>query len=163
MKRALALISLLIFIPSLSCANAWWNDWRGDDWYDRYDSGGSYEDGFEEGYELGFSEGTEEPFSFDTDKAGAFGYWFLNQEWTAKELHAWEAVFKAMFDEKDRTGIKYKDEYDDPVYVAIVTGTVFHKEKECSGLVSAYMVEEFEMENAIERGFAPCKICSKEK
>lgn len=157
MKRIVAILILLLLLPSSSLAGGWWNDWRGDDRYEREDP---VEDAYEEGYEDGFDDGTEDPFYYDDDKAGAFGYWFLNQEWTSDELYAWKAVFDAMFDNKNRTNIEYKEEYKFPVYVAIITGTVFHKEEKCSRLTPAYAVEKLELEDAIQRGFKPCKTCS---
>lgn len=159
MKRMIALLFLLLFIPTSCFASVWWNDWKGDDYYEyEYDDA---EEAYERGYDDGFFDGTEDPFHYDDDKASAFGYWFLNQEWTANDIYAWKSVFNSLFDDIDRTDIEYKEEFNYPVYVAIVTGTVFHNTEDCSKLSSAYIVETLELEDAIQRGFKPCKTCSK--
>ena len=178
MKRVIAIILLLATIPSVCCANGILDSLFGGNkpTYEEgveagYEEG--YKDGFNEGrrkgestgyqsgYDDGYDEGTENPFENEYDQAGAFGYWFISQTWTDQELHAWKAVFESMFDDKDRTepygGFKFG--HSNPVWVAIVSGDVYHTDVDCDSLYLAYRVVELELSDAKSRGFRQCKKC----
>lgn len=49
-------------------------------------------------------------------------------------------------------------EVEDPVYVAIRTGTKYHKQ-DCSLLKNSSLVMELDKAEALQRGFEACKIC----
>lgn len=154
MKKLLIFLILLCFSTS-AAADGWWNDWRDEP---EYECNSDYDSGYEDGYDDGFYDGTNDPFSDDYDKPGAFGFWFLTNEWSEQELHAWASVFESLLDDKDRSwpGL---NSVENPVYVAIVTGDVYHTNYECSSLANAYAIAEFSLDEAIQRNFVQCKKC----
>lgn len=152
--KKISILLLLVFLSSFSCtAHAWQKDW---------DEG--YDEGYEEGYDDGYRDGTDDPFYFDGDKAGAFGFWFLTQEWTDAEIHAWKAVFASVFDEKNRSWTvndrpAFEAELSDEVLIAIVSGDYYHKSFDCHYLNAASYIVGVEREDAIQRGFIRCPKC----
>lgn len=178
MKKIAFIILLVVIIPSISLADGILDsifqfnkptyeegvEYGYEEGYkDGFNEGrkrGSNE-GYKEGYDDGYDEGTENPFENSYDQPGEFGYWFLSQPWTDQELYAWKAVFDSMFDGKDRTepygGFKFG--HSNPVWVAIVSGDVYHTDSDCESLYMAYRVVELELSDAKNRGFRQCKKC----
>lgn len=95
------------------------------------------------------------------NKPAAFGLWWLSQEWDENQLYAWDAVFDAITDEKNRNP-EVQQEIITPVYVAIVSGNVYHISKECGALKNAYIVVEMDESEAAGRGFSVCRRCTNE-
>lgn len=158
MKRIFALFMVILLIPSAALAVTWWNDWREEDYDSRYEN--DYDSGYETGYEDGYYDGTHFPFDNEDDKPGAFAEWFLYEEWSERDLHAWKAVFDALFDGIDRNFFP-KIEVVNPVYVANLTGTKYHLSESCSSLNNASSILELDIAEAIERGFEKCGRCGK--
>lgn len=157
MKKICAVIISLLIIPSIAFANSWWNDWCEPDYDSRYES--DYDSGYETGYEDGYYDGTHFPFDGEDDVPGAFAKWFLYEEWSERDLHAWRAVFDALFDGIDRSFFP-KIEVVNPVYVANLTGTKYHLSESCSSLNNASCILELDVTEAITRGFDQCKKCN---
>ena len=156
MKRIVALFMVILLIPSAAFAVTWWNDWRDEDYDSRYEN--DYGSEYETGYEDGYYDGTHYPFDNEDDKPGAFAEWFLGEEWTQKERHAWKAVFNALFDGIDRSTTLKRDILV-PVYVAYVSGKKYHSDPSCSHLANAYDVLEMDRLEAAQRGFHKCNTC----
>lgn len=92
------------------------------------------------------------------DQPSAFGLWWIQQPWTEEEQYAWRAVFKAITDEKDRRP-QVRQEINDPVYVALVSGNVYHTDIHCSAFKNAFAVTQMDRTEAEERGFEKCEKC----
>lgn len=89
-----------------------------------------------------------------------FSDWFVAQEFEGQDYHQWAAILNALTDGIDRsreTRMKIKV----PVYVAILTGTVYHNDS-CTSLKKASRVLELDLAEAQERGFEACSRCLKE-
>lgn len=161
MKRLVCFIIAMLLVPTLAVAGGWWDDWKDDDYYDRrdyYDD--PYEEGYNEGYDEGYEDGSEDPFFFEDDKPGAFGYWFLQQDWAANEMYAWKSVFESLFDDIDRSGaMQSSHSVVDPAYVAIVSGKLYHADPNCAKLSNAYRAVELDVSIAKKSGFTACSYC----
>ena len=86
-----------------------------------------------------------------------FSDWFIAQEFKGQDYHQWAAILNALTDGIDRSR-EARQEIKTPVYVAILTGTVYHNES-CPSLSRASRVLELDLAEAQERGFEECKIC----
>lgn len=86
-----------------------------------------------------------------------FADWFIEQGFEGQDYHKWAAVFGALTDGINRSR-KPIMEVEDPVYVAIRTGTKYHKQ-DCSLLKNSSLVMELDKAEALQRGFEACKIC----
>lgn len=89
-----------------------------------------------------------------------FADWFIEQGFEGQEYYEWVAVLDALVDGIDRSR-EPAMEVNDPVYVAIRTGTKYHKQG-CSSLKTSTKVLELDRAEALERGFEACSRCSKE-
>ena len=97
------------------------------------------------------------PAAAAPDDPEAFSDWFVAQESKAQDYHQWAAILNALTDGIDRSR-EAKQEIKTPVYVAILTGTVYHNES-CSSLSRASRVLELDLLEAQERGFGACSRC----
>ena len=61
-------------------------------------------------------------------------------------------MFKAITDEKDRN-LQAQQEITNTVYVAIISGNVYHTTEECGALKNAYIVVEMDELEDASRGF----------
>lgn len=154
MRKLIMIFLLLLCCSTTACASGWWNDWR-EDSYD--EPSPDYDDGYEDGYDDGYYDGIHDPFSDEDDKAAEFGYWFLSEEWSEQELHAWAAVFNALQDGRDRYPWA-RNEIDTPVFISPITGTVYHNEN-CTRLKNSHYILKLDMLEAQDRGFEACEIC----
>lgn len=154
MKRLIFVFLLLLSLSSTAIAGGWWNDWREEP---DYGPSSDYDEGYEEGYYDGYNDGVNDPFGEDDNKISAFGYWFLSEEWTEQELHAWAAVFESLTDNRDRYPWA-RNPIVNAVYIAPITGTVYHKE-DCTAINNASFILELDLKEAQERGFDACSKC----
>lgn len=94
------------------------------------------------------------------DNPEEFSDWFIAQGFDGQAYHQWAAILNALVDGLDRSR-EARLEIQSPVYVAILTGTVYHTEN-CASLKRASRVLEMDMLEAQERGFNACSRCLKE-
>lgn len=87
----------------------------------------------------------------------AFADWFVAQGFDGQEYYQWAAILNALTDGIDRSR-EAQMEIKAPVYVAILTGTVYHKE-DCAALKNSSRVLELDLAEAQERGFEACSRC----
>jgi len=155
MKKIFTILLLLLCFSATAYASGWWNDWQEESYYE---PSPDYDDGYEDGYNDGYYDGIHDPFADEDDKAAEFGYWFLSEEWTAQELHAWAAVFNALMDGRDRYPWA-RHTVETPVFIAPITGTVYHNQ-DCTALKNSSYTLELDLLEAQERGFEACSRCN---
>lgn len=91
------------------------------------------------------------------DDPEAFSDWFIAQGFEGQEYYQWASILNALTDGIDRSRDARID-IETPVYVAILTGTVYHNE-DCASLKKASRVLELDLVEAQERGFEACSRC----
>lgn len=91
------------------------------------------------------------------DDPVAFADWFVVQGFEGQTYHQWAAILDALTDGIDRSR-EPRMAIKTPVYVAILTGTVYHRE-DCPALKRASRVLELDLAEAQERGFEACERC----
>lgn len=91
------------------------------------------------------------------DDPVAFADWFVAQDFEGQAYHQWAAILDALTDGIDRSR-ELRMTIETPVYVAILTGTVYHRE-DCPALKRASRVLELDLTEAQERGFEACERC----
>ena len=87
-----------------------------------------------------------------------FADWFIEQGFEGQDYYKWAAVFGALTDGINRSREPVM-EIKDPVYVAIRTGTKYHKQ-DCSSLKNSSLVLTLDKDEALQRGFEACKKCN---
>lgn len=87
----------------------------------------------------------------------AFADWFVVQGFEGQTYHQWAAILDALTDGIDRSR-EPRMAIETPVCVAILTGTVYHRE-DCPALKRASRVLELDLAEAQERGFEACERC----
>lgn len=93
------------------------------------------------------------------DTPEAFADWFIAQSFEGQDYYAWEAIFNALTDGIDRSR-EASMPVENPVFVAILTGTKYHSDENCPSLVNADRILTLDSEEAKERGFEACKRCA---
>ena len=97
------------------------------------------------------------PAAAAPDDPVAFADWFVAQGFEGQAYHQWAAILDALTDGIDRSR-ELRMTIETPVYVAILTGTVYHRE-DCPALKRASRVLELDLAEAQERGFEACERC----
>lgn len=97
------------------------------------------------------------PAAAAPDDPVAFADWFVDQGFEGQAYHQWAAILDALTDGIDRSR-EARMPIETPVYVAILTGTVYHK-ADCPALKRASRILELDLAEAQERGFEPCERC----
>lgn len=87
----------------------------------------------------------------------AFADWFVAQGFEGREYYQWAAILDALTDGIDRSREAHQ-EIKTPVFVAILTGTVYHNQ-DCTALKNSSRILELDLLEAQERGFEACKKC----
>lgn len=49
---------------------------------------------------------------------------------------------------------------EDTVYIATLSGTKFHVDRDCWGLQTALIIRDVDMDQAYAHGYTPCKVCA---
>ena len=88
----------------------------------------------------------------------AFADWFVAQDFEGQEYYQWAAILNALTDGIDRSR-EARTDIKTPVYVAILTGTVYHNQ-DCTALKNSSRILELDLLEAQERGFEACSKCN---
>lgn len=91
------------------------------------------------------------------DNPETFADWFIEQNFQGQEYYQWAAVLDALTDGIDRSREARMD-IKTPVFVAILTGTVYHNQ-DCTALKNSSRILELDLLEAQERGFEACRKC----
>ena len=94
------------------------------------------------------------------DDPEAFADWFVSQQFEGKEYYQWLAILSALTDGIDRSR-EAKMPIDNPVYVAILTGTKYHIDENCTALKQNSRVLRLDLNDALDRKFNQCKKCKR--